>query len=208
MKKLLILLIMVILMQAALAEAIMPADAYMPADATLISEETMGSLRLLRLATDAGENMVLLLGDDGAPVYLTTTREATAEASEEQNTGDIKTTVIEAFPGAFVLQEESAQNGTKAVRVVAQYLSGTVWVKNDVILRRDLSGGHFLDERGRLTVYGALFSIKLIRPDAVVIAVEYEDDDDVFEGDALMNGEEYEFAIDASTSRLLEWERD
>ena len=37
------------------------------------------------------------------------------------------------------------------------------------------------------------------------------DDDDgmlVYEGDAWLDGQEYEFELDAHTGRLLEWERD
>lgn len=71
------------------------------------------------------------------------------------------------------------------------------------------SFGEFRSEERMLTA-GAMEVMALYRPQAVIEGVELDSDDGmlIFEGDAYVEGVEYEFELDAYTGRLLEWERD
>jgi len=63
---------------------------------------------------------------------------------------------------------------------------------------------------GQLTFAGASQTLSLLRPGAQLDSLEMDEDDGMllYEGDAWLDGQEYEFELDARTGRLLEWERD
>ena len=63
---------------------------------------------------------------------------------------------------------------------------------------------------GQLTFAGASQTLSLLRPGAQLDGMEMDEDDGflLYEGDAYLDGQEYEFELDAHTGRLLEWERD
>ena len=72
-----------------------------------------------------------------------------------------------------------------------------------------LTFGQFLTN-GQLTFAGASQTLSLLRPGAQLDSMEMDEDDGMllYEGDAWLDGQEYEFELDARTGRLLEWERD
>ena len=65
-------------------------------------------------------------------------------------------------------------------------------------------------QEGALTFAGASQTLLLLRPGAQLDGMDLDEDDGllVYEGDAYLDGQEYEFEIDARTGCLLEWERD
>ena len=182
------------------------AEGALPADAAVVSAERLGDLWLLRLAADSGETLLLLADAGGMPVRLFTEAPAPEPTGGAQTASEAAEAALAALPGALVLQVDT-EGSEKAVRVATPCLFGTVWVSGGQVRRRSLTGGQFVSG-GRLTLDGAYHAAQLTRPEAVFLAVEYDDEDDAYEGDALLNGVEYEFQLDARTGRLLEWERD
>lgn len=61
-----------------------------------------------------------------------------------------------------------------------------------------------------LTMEGALKVLRLHRPEAEFHALELDKDDGepIYEGEALVDGVEYEFELSVRSGKLLEWERD
>lgn len=69
--------------------------------------------------------------------------------------------------------------------------------------------GEFRSEE-RMSSSGAAAAMAFYRPQAMITEIELDEDDGrlIFEGDAILNGVEYEFGLDAHTGRLMEWDRD
>ncbi len=177
-----------------------------PMDAYVVESERLGEMNLLRLSAATGETMLMLIDSAGMPICLTTEKSAPADPDAEQTADDAIATALGAFPDAIILQVYSDEM-YKAVNLATPELIGTLWVVGGQICRRELRGGHFIAD-GRLTLDGACHAARLLHPEAELMALEYDSDDNTYDGDALVNGVEYEIELDARTGMLLEWERD
>ena len=113
-----------------------------------------------------------------------------------------------AYPGCRILfaRDEGAY---KCLGVVSEDFCGTLLVSeagiHSVSLKEDkMMGG------GVLTMAGALEVLRMYRPEAEFRALELDEDDGllIYEGEALLESQVYEFELDAESAKLLEWERD
>ena len=183
------------------AEPVLPEGPVLPEEARQIGGEAIGPIRRIDLEIPStGERMALFLDGDGEPLTLVTVADG-APASEAA--GDVTAAAEEACPGALVLRSSGEQ-----LAVASYCWFGTLEVRSGCVVRRELRGGRFVGEDGLLTLDGALAAMRLLRPEAVFQEIEYDADDRDYEGEALVDGEPYEFEIDAASGRLLEWERD
>ena len=183
-----------------------PVQSGVPLDAVIIAEEQIGDMLLMRLTAETSETMVLLQDGAGAPVYIATEKLAPVEHTLPQTADEAKAAVLAAFPDALIIKVESVGE-LKAVYVVTPCLLGTLWTAGGKVYWRSLTGGSFMTE-GRLTLDGAYHTAQFIHPEAVFVAIEYDRKDNIYEGDALIDGVKYELELDARTGQLLEWERD
>lgn len=185
------------------------AQALVPAQATITDDQTVGGLRVLTMELPSGEALDLAwdLHAD-APVLLTTRTPAPA-GSDVQSREEAERLALEAYPDARVLFTQDSPEGGKTLQLLSESICGTVTVQGGVVVARALGFGHYFSD-GRLTMEGALKTMTLYRPDAEFHALELDEDDGMllYEGDAWLNGVEYEFELDARTCRLLKWERD
>ena len=166
----------------------------------------MGDLRLIRLMSDTGETMILLSDDESLPICLITENAAPVEQGVTQTADEAMAAVRAAFLDGLIIQVKS-EGTLKAVSIATPHLFGTLWTNGGQVVRRNLKGGCFI-ANGRLTLDGACHIAQLIHPEAEFFSIEYDEDDDAYEGDAMVNGVKYELELDAQTGKLLEWERD
>ena len=183
---------------------VLPDD--VPMDSEPVAEERFGDLQLIRLISNNGETMMLLLDYEGLPMCLITEKAAPVDQSAVQTADEAMAAVRAGFPNALIIQVES-EGALKAVCIVTPHLFGTVWTNDGQVVRRDLRGGCFISN-GRLTLDGACHIAQLLHPEAEITAIEYDSDDDAYEGDALVDGVEYDLELDAQTGKQMEWERD
>lgn len=185
--------------------------ALVPAGAVLEDSGISGNAQVFTLfLPETGERMQLRWdAAAGRALSLETEQPAPADAQAEIVDRARAEEIIRAqYPDCRILFSADTEAG-KRLGVAAEFFCGTIVVSGDRICARSLRAGEIF--RGdRLTEEGALQVLILHRPDAQFGAVELELDDGiwVYEGEALLDGEEYEFELDASTGRLLEWERD
>ena len=116
--------------------------------------------------------------------------------------------VQQAYPGSHILFTRDDASG-KLLGVSGDDFCGTIVVSAEGVCSRDLEMGEIF-RNGILTMESALKILALHRPEADFYALELEEDDGSweYEGEALVDGEEYEFELNACTGKLLEWERD
>ncbi len=186
------------------------AQALMPEGAAVIDDQTVGGLRVLTLALPSGERLDLtwdLRAD--APLSLVTHTPAVTEDAGAQSREEAEMLALEAYPDARVLFAQDTPEGGKRLQLLCASMYGEVTVQGGVLIARAFGFGDYMRE-GRLTLEGALKTMRLYRPDAEFYAMELDQDDGmpIYEGDAWLDGVEYEFELDARTCRLLKWERD
>lgn len=157
----------------------------------------------------SGEAVELTLDELGAPVSLITVTAAEFDAAGEQSLEGAEEAVRLEYSDALVLASEILTDGSRAVSVLTENLSGTVTVAGDGIVSRELRFGEYISD-GRLTMDGARAALLLLRPNAEIAEIEPDEDDGtlIYEGEARMDGAEYEFEMNAKTGKLMEWERD
>ena len=177
------------------------AEPVLPPEALILEEETIGPIRRVNLEIPStGEHMVLLVDGDGDSLALVTTSPGTPAPDAD---GATLTAVQAACPGAIVLREEGPR-----VTVASPDWYGTLELRSGCVVARELRGGYFVNADGLLSLDGAICDVRLLRPQAEILEMEFDADDREYEGEALADGELYGFEIDAATGRLLEWERD
>lgn len=186
------------------------ARALIPEGADIASDQSVGSVRILTLQLASGEilDLVYDLSHD-APLYLVTRTAASSDAQSAQERAAAEALARGAYPDAWILAAGDAPDGAKRLSLMTDTLCGEVDILGDVIVSRDLRFGMFA-QNSTLTIDGALAAMRLLRPDAEYIALEFDADDGalLYEGNALVDGIEYEFELDARSAQLLEWERD
>lgn len=181
--------------------------AWLGADAALLEETQEADGRLLRYETAAAE-MTLAVDGEGQPLWLRAGALRTTAAATTREQAEAALLAVE--PEALILRVETSEAG-EAARVLFTGAQSAGWAAFDggAVCACELTFGRFLQE-GALTFAGASQTLLLLRPGAQLDGMDLDEDDGmlVYEGDAYLDGQEYEFEIDARTGRLLEWERD
>lgn len=191
-----ILLILAAMTTSAFAEEALP----LPPDAVTADEGWI---------LPSGEVIELITDENGTPISIITATPAVAAKEEEQSREGAEAAVLADYPSALILSAESKEDGSRETAILTEELSGRVTVHGDAIISRELAIGNFIHE-GQLTADGAKAALSLLRPDAKIAEIELDNDDGllIYEGEAYLNGAEYEFELNAQTAKLLEWERD
>lgn len=160
-------------------------------------------------ALPSGEVVLLNVDESGEAVSLVTQTPVAVEAAGEQSREGAEQAVRAEYPGALVLASEALEDGSRVLSVLTPSWSGAVTAAGDGIVSRELSFGAFIDGN-RLTMDGARAALSLLRPGAEIAELELDEDDGMllYEGEAFVDGVEYEFEMNAKTGKLLEWERD
>lgn len=198
---------------AARAEAVGAlAHPWLPADAAFVSAQ--GTLAGQAHTYAVGDALwTLTLNAAGQPVKLQSA--AGAASGEGTPAAALQTraeaeAALKAFDaGALIVRAEEG-NGAARLWFVAQAAAG--WAEFTTaggLCAADITFGQFI-ANGQLTFAGASQTLSLLRPGAQLDGMEMDEDDGflLYEGDAYLDGQEYEFELDAHTGRLLEWERD
>lgn len=208
MKKLLwICVVMLFMAYVACAEE----SAYdIPAGAVITATQEAGPYRLVDIEFESGETAVLVIDvQSGEEISLTTTQAAFVLTDTVQDRAEAENAVISQYPDAIILFGEDMEIGSKKLYMITGNIAGEITVHGNIIISRTLNCGDFFRD-GRLTMDGALAAMHMHRPEAEFRAVELDEDDGVwcYEGEAYIDGVEYEFELNAVTGKLLEWERD
>lgn len=165
--------------------------------------------RLCLLRYEAtGEAVIVLVDADGQTLLAETVEPASVSSSATMERSAAEELIRSAYPDCRVLYSEDGATG-KRMAVVGDGYWGSIVVAGGCIVSRRLEAGEMYSG-GRLSLHGALRVLELYRPEAELSAIELDNDDGrwIFEGDAVLHDELYEFELDAISARLLEWERD
>lgn len=206
-----LLAMLICLASAAVAET-MPeaAQSMLPPQAVLQPVQVLGEIELYAVSIpDTGEELTLTSMNSGEKLFLQTYRSAESAANGQEVARERAEELVKRdYPECRILFFKEDSDG-KRIGVAADDFCGSIVVDADLIRSRELESGKIF-QNGALTLDGALKILKLHRPDAEFRALELDDDDGfrAYEGEALVSGEIYEFKLDASTGKLLEWERD
>lgn len=171
-------------------EAVYPESAFFPEGTEFV------------LTEDGGRRYETFLGD----VWVVYDEEGIARGEISlAYAGDITAGEFlrEKWPEALIVRENE-----DGILFVGSGIAGE-GVQEDGKLVIEAVFGEYLDET-KLTAQGARAVLGFLRPGVQVTETELDSDDGmlIYEGEALVNGVEYEFEINAYTGRLLEWERD
>lgn len=182
----------------------------LPESAVLQSFQDAGMMRLYTfLIPETGEEVVLNCDVNDHLLYVQTQKPARiGDAAKEIDRTYAEELVLRTYPDSHILFAREDAAG-KLLGVVGNHFCGSIVVADEYIYSRRLEACvPFRD--GVLTLEGALKVLALHRPEAEFRALELEEDDGIweYEGEALINGEKYEFELNARTGKLLEWERD
>lgn len=194
MKKTLLFILTLLLFSGALASEWIPEGA--------VYEEALDCYIL----PDSGERLSLSLHPaTGRPLTLIGASDyVPAEAGVPESVSGI-------YPGAWVISaHEETVNGGPALRIllVHEDFSGYILMGDGMIIGRELNFAPCIED-GMLTMTGAVSVLNLLRPGLIISEIELDEDDGLllYEGEAFLSGEEYEFELDAHTARLLQWSR-
>lgn len=179
--------------------------AWLPAGATYLGEEPVGSGRALSYQTDENAWTLTL---DGAGNALSL-QSAGVAAGGLQTRAEAEAALWALDEAALILRAEEG-DGPARLYFVATGAAG--WAQFDIaggFAAGAVAFGQFLSN-GQLTFAGASQVLQILRPGAQLDGMDMDEDDGMllYEGDAYLDGQEYEFELDARTGRLLEWERD
>ena len=161
------------------------------------------------LMPETGEELRIICDAQGAVVSVQTLQTADfdslAAPVEKERAQQL---VQAAYPDCRILFSQSVDS-TRQVGIAADDFCGVIVVADDRICARSLEMGEIY-QNGMLTREGAKRVLALHRPEAKILEIELDEDDGVYvyEGEALVDGAEYEFELSASSGKLLEWEWD
>ena len=205
--------LMLILLPCAYAEAhfeLSPAVLSMLPEGMVMEEnEVLGSLHMHTASVPETGEVLLLVCSDGELILVETRQPADYDpAAVPVGRSLAEELVRAAYPDCRILFFRDSESG-KELGVAGENFCGSIFVADGRIISRSLEIGEIF-RNDRLTMDGALKVLTLHRPEAEFRALELDEDDGVYlyEGEAYIDGVEYEFELDVSTGRLLEWERD
>ena len=201
MKKLILILIALLCFGSALA------DSWIPKDAELLSSASRdGIISEVYFVSQSGETLTYTFEEaTGEPLALSGGSDYVPGAQPD------RTAAMEAVPGAWVISvRETEVNGAAALelQLVHESFYGSILFADGMIIGRDIAFAPCI-RNGRLTMTGAVSVLSLLRPGVSIAEIELDDDDGLllYEGEAFLSGQEYEFELDAHTARLLQWSR-
>ena len=181
----------------------------LPEGTVMDSTELMGSLHLHTASVPETGEVILLVCSNGELILVETQQAAAYDpVAPEVSRNRAEELAKQAWPGCSILFSRDGDGG-KLLGVAGENFCGSILVADDRIVSRSLEIGEIYRD-GRLTMDGALKVLTLHRPEAEFYALELDREDGVYvyEGEAYIDGVEYEFELDVSSGRLLEWERD
>ena len=198
-------------------EAETAARAYVPTAATLVKSEMDDGMHELSFRVEAtGEKYEIKVNPNtGAVVKIESELKGASNARSTTLTDEVLASVVEAdYPGAeIVRKDEQIDDGNHEIEVflVTDGLYGTLDLNAETgaILERELYVGQYSTD-GMMTEEAARAQIATLKPGAEIVKIKLDEDDGRYfwEGDATLNGSRYEFAINATTGDMVEWERD
>ncbi len=179
--------------------------AWLPAGATYLGEEPAGSGRALSYQTDENAWTLTL---DGAGNALSL-QSAGAAAGGLQTRAEAEAALWTLDEAALILRAEEGDGPARLYFVATGAAGWAQFATAGGLAAGAVAFGQFLSN-GQLTFAGASQVLQILRPGAQLDGMEMDEDDGMllYEGDAYLDGQEYEFELDARTGRLLEWERD
>lgn len=185
-------------------------QAWIPTEATVVADAQLGAYRVLSMEMPSGEQLDLTCDfATGEPLSLATRTAVSLQTQQIQDRKSAEELVLGAYPGAWILSAREMDSGAKCLSLLGDVICGEITVQNNLLISRNLQFGRYAQD-GVLTMDGALAAMKLLRPEAEFHALELDEDDGemIYEGNARVDGVEYEFELNARNARLLEWERD
>ena len=198
-------------------EAETAARAYVPAEAQLTKSEMDDGMHELTVRVEAtGEKYEIKVNPTtGAVVKIESELRGASNARSTTLTDEAVAAAVEAaYPGAeIVRKDEEIDDGNHEIEVfiVTDGLYGTLDLNAETgaILERELYVGEYAAD-GMMTEEAARAQIATLKPGAEIVKIKLDEDDGRYfwEGDATLNGARYEFAINATTGDMVEWERD
>ena len=179
--------------------------AWLPAGATYLGEEPAGSGRALSYQTDENAWTLTL---DGAGNALSL-QSAGAAAGGLQTRAEAEAALWTLDEAALILRAEEGDGPARLYFVATGAAGWAQFATAGGLAAGAVAFGQFLSN-GQLTFAGASQVLQILRPGAQLDGMEMDEDDGMllYEGVAYLDGQEYEFELDARTGRLLEWERD
>lgn len=179
--------------------------AWLPAGATYLGEEPAGSGRALSYQTDENAWTLTL---DGAGNALSL-QSAGAAAGGLQTRAEAEAALWALDEAALILRAEEGDGPARLYFVATGAAGWAQFATAGGLAAGAVAFGQFLSN-GQLTFAGASQVLQILRPGAQLDGMDMDEDDGMllYEGDAYLDGQEYEFELDARTGRLLEWERD
>ena len=192
---------------AARAEAVEDAFlAWLSADAAFVAAEETQTGQTHTYASGGG-HWTLQLDAAGQALSLRSEAESAENALMSRAEAEAALKIIDAT--ALVVRAEEGSGAAKLWFVGEAAAGWGIFDPAGHLAAGSLTFGQFLIN-GQLTFAGASQTLSLLRPGAQLDGMEMDEDDGMllYEGDAWLDGQEYEFELDARTGRLLEWERD
>ena len=157
--------------------------------------------------TSGGGHWTLQLDAAGRALSLRSEAESAESALMSRAEAEAALKAIDAT--ALVVRAEEGSGAAKLWFVGETAAGWGMFDPAGYLAAGSITFGQFLTN-GQLTFAGASQTLSLLRPGAQLDSMEMDEDDGMllYEGDAWLDGQEYEFELDARTGRLLEWERD
>ena len=184
-------------------------DAFLPwlsADAAIAATEETADGQTHTFAAGDG-HWTLQLDAAGRALSLRSEAESAESALMSRAEAEAALKAIDAT--ALVVRAEEGSGAAKLWFVGETAAGWGMFDPAGYLAAGSLTFGQFLTN-GQLTFAGASQTLSLLRAGAQLDSMEMDEDDGMllYEGDAWLDGQEYEFELDARTGRLLEWERD
>lgn len=201
--------ILLILSVLVFASAAALAESPLPENAVAATEVDAGAYRIcVYRLPETGEQLTLLSDiATGEKINLYGMCE-TLSSDTPMDAQTASALLWEMYPDALVISSADVQ-AMRRLTIVAPDFLGCVFFDADGVCGRDIDFAECIRD-DILTYTGALEVLRLLRPEAFVTEIELDHDDGLllYEGEALVDGREYEFELDAYTARLLQWDRD
>lgn len=208
---LLILIFILLIPSAALGETAY--ERWIPEDAAIVSQIDAGGLKIITYDIPAtGEQMTLTADSSTGEIRMLYGMCSDISGETPMDTSAAKALLAESYPDALVISssEETVDTGrVRKLNMFSESFYGYILLDAEKICCRDLTFTSCM-QNGRINMQGVVSIMKLLRPEAVLSGIELDEDDGLllYEGDAYVDGVEYEFELDAYTGQLLQWDRD
>jgi len=188
------------------------AQAYIPENAVMLSETEADGVRTsVYNIPDTGEQLTLASDIASGEILSLKSRSAAVSAETPMDAEAAKAMLAGIYPDALVVSSAESNLDTAVVRrliIVAPDLCGCILFDADGVCGKDIVFDACIRD-GRITSDAARSIMQFLRPDAKITEIELDDDDGLllYEGEARIDGQTFEFEMDAATGKLLQWSR-